>query len=574
MFNFILFIFYLPFRFLTLFFLFFLCLLHLFFRLFVPKSLKKPVPVILKFYLEKAGGTFIKAGQILAMRPDFLPVEYCEIFSTLFDNVKPFRSSRGIKIIEKELKKSADEIFYHIDPQPVAAASFGQVYKAEDREGNHYAVKVMRPGIERAVYADTFFLKIISFLLTIFGVGSRLGISFLVDEITDIFKQELDYISEIMSIKLSWIASKKVRHLRVPRVYEHLSTRRVITMEFLSGIWLKDILADLRKHGRDNLYHPDGKKIDTCVICRHIFTIGMQQTFEHGFFHADPHAGNILIMPDNEIGYIDYGLMGWLDSRFRRKQLDYFKALVNLDIDEVLDIFLSMLIPHNKANIIKFKQELKPILQLWVYSARDKESALSEKSTTRLLLAGINMARKYHFHFPLHVIRYYKSLLTTEPILLQLDPHYDVISLLKSYFIRYSIREYHSLQEKAHEQALEWNLDIYRMIMAIPSLFAAAAGYFKHVQRMPVTIKKGLRTILRFLSEVFFFMGILVVCLWLFFNIVNYGALFGLPVHIDFRFLTIVFFFLGYRFFRFSDHLSKQQIYNIMENEKQQEYNY
>lgn len=546
--RYILYLLYLPWRLFIIFAMTFYFLLYLLFQAVMPTKSRSSIPVILKQYLEKTGGTFVKTGQILAMRPDFLPIEYCEALSSLFDEVKPFRSSKGLKIIEKELQKPINKLFRYIAPKPIASASFGQVYKAEDWQGNSLAIKVMRPGIEYIVFADIFFLKVINLFLSVLHIAPRLGTNHLIAEIVEILKEELDYSIEARSIRLSWKASKKIPYMRVPRLYSQYSTRKVLAMEFLEGIWMKDILSEIRKNGIENLYDTTGKQIDTVRLSRRIFNIGMQQVFEHGFFHADPHAGNILIMANNEIGYIDFGIMGRIPREFRRKQIGYFKGIVSDDIEGALDAFTNMLIPHANADFEGFKRKLMPILQIWIYSNGDPGSKRSEKSTALLLMQSIDLARQHHFHLPFNTIRYYRSLVTIEPILAELNPSYDVKTALRRYIMRLSMIEFNKMIQ--YENVVERNLKAFRLFMYAPDFLGEIFDYVNTVMTSPMAIQKEVKKIFRFFSEFSFFLAIITLLIRIFFKVKNVGLLFGLPYKIDYRFVVIIFLYIGYRMYQ------------------------
>jgi ubiquinone biosynthesis protein len=541
---------YLPWRFTVIGTTTLVLLFRLLSRTILPERRTLSTPVIIRQYFEDLGGSFIKVGQTLAMRPDFLPIEYCEVLSSLLDDVKPFRPSNGIEIIEIELQTPIDQLFRRIDPIPIASASFGQVYRAEDKQGNVLAIKVMRPGIERVVFADIVFLKSVSFFLSLVGIGARLGISHLIEELIEILEEELDYRVEARSIKLSWIAAQEIPHVRVPQVYEECSTRKVLTMEFLHGIWMKDILSEIRRDGTENLRDATDKPIDTVVLSRRISNIGMRQIFEYGYFHADPHAGNILIMANGEVGYVDFGIMGWIDKEFKNAQLDYFRAIVNGDIEDAVDIFTRILIAHTGADIEKFKLSLRPLLQIWIYSASKPDATLFEKSTALLLFESVELARQYHLHLPLNVMRYYRSLLIVEPILVELNPSYDVRASLRRYLMRYSMLEVHRMMQ--YDNVVERNLKASRLFLAAPDILESVIEYVSATARAPNEFKRQSSMAFRFAAEVFLLLAFVFLLLRIFFGVKNVGGIFGSTFTIDYRMVVIVCLYLSYRLRKFT----------------------
>jgi ubiquinone biosynthesis protein len=269
-------------------------------RLFTKKHESRPVEV--RIILEELGGCFVKLGQFLSLRPDLIPKEYSEELAKLQDSVASFSYSEAKAVVEHELGESLKHLFKEFSHEPVASASIGQVYKATLLSGKIVAVKVMRPGVKAQVLAD---LEILEYLARLLKQHVKPGV-FDPEEIFAEFKRytesELDYLKEAKSIKS---AHESIRHqgISVPRVYSELTTKSVLVMEFLDGVPLSRII---RSPG-------DYKRIDKRLVCRRLANSFLSQVFIEGFFHADPHPGNILVSGKG-LGLLDFGIVGWVDD--------------------------------------------------------------------------------------------------------------------------------------------------------------------------------------------------------------------------------------------------------------------
>src|ERR1051326_722853 len=536
---------YLPFRLLIISVLSAFFLLRLSLQVITQRSSSVMISELIKRYFESLGGSFIKVGQTLAMRPDFFSIEFCETLSSLLDNVPPFRKTKGVKIIERELRAPINTLFPTFDPTPVAAASFGQVYRGKDVEGNVVAIKVMRPGIEHVVFADIFFLRTLNFVFSLTGIGRRLGTDYLIEEIIDILKGELDYRSEAQSIKISQINAENIPFLRVPRLYEQYSTRRVLCMEFLEGIWVKDVLSSLRKNGGQDLLGKDGKHIDTVALSNRMFTIGMRAVFENNYFHADPHSANILVMRDDEIGYIDYGIMGWTTSQFRKQQIEYFKAIASGDVDSAVDAFTSFLVPQQGSDFKGFKRSVRILLQLWMHSTDQPDAPMREKSTAPLLLQSLHSARQFRFHLPMNVVRYFRSILIVEGIILELNPSFRMRVALDTYFARLSMLQIKNLMR--FDKMFERGITSIKLLFSFPYILESVSNNVRALERASEVVQKGFNNFFRYASEVFYFLAFLFILMRIFLRINNVAPLIGLNYEIDYKFAVLVMLYIAYR---------------------------
>ncbi|MDO8573156.1 MAG: AarF/ABC1/UbiB kinase family protein [Candidatus Daviesbacteria bacterium] len=269
----------------------------------------KSGPKILRNFFEEAGGSFIKFGQLLALRVDALPKEYALEMINLFDNVKPFPYENVKNTFLEELGATPEKIFKVFEKSPFASASFGQVHAAKLENGHTVAVKVLRPGIEEAVLADFFIIEILAFFADLFFKIEALPWGEFVKEFKRWTKNELDYQIEAENMEKMYINISVNELIVVPRVHRHLSTKKILVMDYIEGIPLSRVLMGL-KDGRLTPEKLEKMGIDIKEI-PHIYTQEFLREFlMDDIYHADPHPGNILILKNGKIALLDFGIIG------------------------------------------------------------------------------------------------------------------------------------------------------------------------------------------------------------------------------------------------------------------------
>ena len=273
----------------------------------------------IRLALEELGPTAIKLGQILSTRPDLLPPNLVAELEKLRDRVPPVPTDRIVAVIEAELGCDANEVFEHFEEQPLAAASIGQVHAASLRDGSRVVVKVRKPGVFETVEADLAILSRLARRTQETQVGRHYDVEALVDEFAWTLRSELDYSREARNAdRLRTILANEPRAV-VPRIHERLSTGAVLVMERLRGTPIAD-LAGLDRGG-----------IDRAAVAATSAEILMKQVFEAGFFHADPHPGNFLVLPDGRVGLLDFGMVGRLEEDTKRALVGLLMSTVRQD---------------------------------------------------------------------------------------------------------------------------------------------------------------------------------------------------------------------------------------------------
>jgi len=291
----------------------------------VPVKRGFPSPGRIRLVLEELGPSFIKLGQLMSTRADIFPSDYIEEFKKLQDQVPPTPFTKIRRVLESELKRPLDRIFDEFDSEPVAAASVGQVHVAKLFSGEKVAVKVIRPGIDKKIRED---IRLMYFLANkiekTFEVGRILGVVNLVKEFERVIFRELDMLIEAGSIEKFAFNFKDVEEIYIPKVYWDYTTKSVLVMEHIDGIKMDQVEA-IRALGIDP---------------KEIALIGLRsfsrQLMQYGFFHADPHPANTLVMSDGRVSLVDFGITGYLDDEMMRQIANLFLGYAEHDYDMVM----------------------------------------------------------------------------------------------------------------------------------------------------------------------------------------------------------------------------------------------
>ena len=375
-------------------------------------KLKKKMtrPIELRMILEELGGTFIKLGQLLSLRPDLIPKEYCDELSKLQDDIEPFSFEEVKHVIKAEFKKPINKLFKKFEKKPVATASIGQVHVARLKNNKKVAVKVMRPGIKALIHTD---LEILEHLARLFKHHVKQNI---VDpeEIFEEFKRytenELDYLKEAYNIKRFYNNFKKERKIKIPRVYDKFTTHRVLTMEFVEGVEVRQILIHPKKYKRFNR-----KKISELIV----YSV-MKQIFIDGFFHADPHPANVLVKKDT-IGFIDFGIVGKLDKELKEKMGLLFISLIHRDTNNLVKAFISLNLVDTDVDVNNLKKDLSDTLGEYY------DTSLDRIDMAELFFKSLRVAKKHKIKVSRDFVLLGKALVTLQGVGIEFSPGFNLV---------------------------------------------------------------------------------------------------------------------------------------------------
>lgn len=373
--------------------------------------------------LEELGPTFIKLGQIASTRPEILPPAFSEELSKLQDDVPPAPWEEIKPVLEEELGQPIEDVFLALDPEPIASASLAQVYAAMLEDQTQVVVKVQRPDIERVIATD---LSIISDMARL--AAERLSWTSaydpvgLAEEFGASLKGELDYGREGRNVDRFRQNFAGVPYIYVPKVYWRHSSRRVLIQERISGIKPDDI---------DRL---DAEGYDRDVIAMAAAKLVIQEILEDGYFHADPHPGNLVILPGNVIGLIDFGTVGYLDDSDRANLIRLYIAVIQFDVEGIVAQLIRMGIAGPNVDERGLKRDLRRLLRKY-YGMPLKDIAVNE------LLAEIQpVIYEYRLHIPSDYWLLLKTLVIMEGVGKRLAPDFDVFEVSAPYVRRFIIR--------------------------------------------------------------------------------------------------------------------------------------
>lgn len=371
----------------------------------------------IRMALEEVGPTFIKFGQLLSNRTDFLPEGLLSELIKLQDRVPPFSEKYVRRTIIKEFKKKLEDVFIDFTMKPVASASIAQVHQAYLQDGRKVAVKVQRPGIERIIDTDLEILAGLAARIERFIPHAKyFNISGLVEEFRVQLKIELNFKRELLHLqKFDNIFKGREDKIFVPKAYPDYSTRRVLTMDFVDGVKVST-LKDQTKVAYD------GK-----VLAQRIADLMMEQIFIHGFFHADPHPGNIVIQKNNVVCFLDFGMMGRIRPKEQEALGFMLLGMVNRDAAKVTKSILQMTKRTGPINLAELEIRVYDLLEEYI------DLSLEDLDIAELFLDLITLMRNYGLIIPPNLVLMTKAIIAVEGIGLYLYPKFNLIRLFKPF---------------------------------------------------------------------------------------------------------------------------------------------
>jgi predicted unusual protein kinase regulating ubiquinone biosynthesis (AarF/ABC1/UbiB family) len=373
----------------------------------------------LRKVLTYLGPTFIKVGQALSTRPDLIRKDFLEELIKLQDQLPPFDNQIAFSIIESQLGLSVDRAYREISPHPVAAASLGQVYRAVLHTGEEVAVKVQRSNLRPNLTLDLFLMRC---------AAERLGpwlplnlghdLTLIVDEFGTKLFEEIDYVNEGYNAERFAANFRNDPEVKVPLIYWQYSSHRVLTLEWINGFKLTDT-ENIKALG-----------IDPNAIVKIGVTAGLRQLLEFGFFHADPHPGNLFATLDGRIAYIDFGMMDQLEETAKETIASAVVQLINKDYEALAEDFV-------KLGFLTPNTEIKPIVpaleKVWGNAIGKSVGDFNFKTITDDFS---ELMYEYPFRVPAKFALIIRSLVTQEGLALSLDPNFKIVEVAYPYVAR------------------------------------------------------------------------------------------------------------------------------------------
>jgi len=360
--------------------------------------------------LEELGPTYIKLGQVLSTRPDLVSVEFVSEFAKLQDEVPAVGFEAIRQTIESEFNRPMDVLFKDFTPKPLASASIGQVHRARLHNDDEVAVKIQRPGIENVVEVD---LEIMLHLATL-AENHVEELAFhqpvkIVEEFARSIEKEMDYTLEAGSMERVAGQFLSDPSIYVPKVYRDASSKRVLTVEYIDGIKVSDI---------DGLCQAG---YDCPLITERGANVLLRQIFTFGFFHADPHPGNVFVLPGNVICLLDFGMMGAVDRSTREIFVSLVDAIIRRDEPRTAQILMKLTDWDDEPNVLQLEKDVADFLSHHLYRP------LKDVQLAKLLQHLLELSTKHRMRVPPDIFLMLKALAQVESVASNLNPDFDMI---------------------------------------------------------------------------------------------------------------------------------------------------
>lgn len=437
----------------------------------------------LRMVVEELGPTFVKMGQILSTRPDLLPPEFLHELQKLQDHVHPFSFEQAKDIVETELGRPLSQAYQSFDENPLASASIGQVHRARLITGEDVVVKIQRPGIQKIIDID---LEIILHIATLMekhleGWNTQRPTK-IVEEFARTLEKELDYGMEAAHTEHFAMQFSQDATIYVPKIYHEATTRRVLTMERIEGIKISDV------------HRLEEEGLDRRIIARSGFDLIMKQVFTYGFFHADPHPGNVFVLPQNVICYLDFGMMGRIDTRTRDHFAELLMSIVQRNETKVTNALITITSHEEEPDRHLLERAVGEFIDRHFYRS------LKEVELGILLHQLFEVVAKFRLRIPPDLFLMIKALSTVEGIGRKLDPDLDIFTQAEPFMRQVQIDRLNP--EKIAADIFNAGTDLVHLLKEIPKDFENILKQFKEGKVKIGFEHRGLKPILYTLDRI------------------------------------------------------------------------
>ena len=407
------------------------------------------VPVKLRMMLQELGTTFIKLGQLLSTRPDIVGEKIANELANLQDDNPAISYDQVKTIVERELHGNIDELFEDFSHDHLATASIGQVHEAKLVTGERVAVKIQKEGITDKIDLDIRIMKYVANRADKLNASLRkLNLPGIMEEFDRSIHKEIDYNNEFMNMQRIELNFEDNPEIHIPETYSKYCTSKVLTMEFIDGTKLNDVYAS------------DSDEFDKKLIAKNVFDSYIQQLFIDGFFHGDPHPGNIMILEDNVLCYLDLGMMGFFDEEFKKNLSELMILFVDQDVDGLINQLMYMDILDYHIETRTLKRDLNDLFGRYFGVELNRFDGVLEEL--------LNLMQEYGVILPNEFVTMARGLSMVEAIAENLDPEVDVFESIKP-IAKQVARE--RVDPRNYLKSKKSNIILYgHMIQALPKL--------------------------------------------------------------------------------------------------------
>jgi ubiquinone biosynthesis protein len=392
---------------------------------------REDLPARVRIVLEDLGLTYVKLGQYLAMRFDILPADVCRELGKLFDEVAPMSPEQARAVLDAELRAPTEELFLEFSAEPMAAASVAQVHRARTRAGQAVAVKVQRPGIERVFRADIAVQRFLTRTLDAFHVLGRLSATEMLDQFAKWTLREVDFEKEGRTAER--VGQNREPYEVEPGVHWDLTTSRVLTLDFIEGTTLAQIVRIIEEGGQERLaqLHPS---FDVDLILHHMTFASLRQIFVTGLFHGDPHPGNIIVLDDNRVAFVDFGIFGDLTGSDREMLGAMIEQLAVGNVDESLREYTRQLTVTADSDVRGFRAEARAVLQEWHDTSLRADTPVAARHLGKYIGQMIDISRRYRLLYDMSFLLYWRALNALDSTALRMSGTFDLMAELREFF--------------------------------------------------------------------------------------------------------------------------------------------
>jgi ubiquinone biosynthesis protein len=411
--------------------------LHIVFRqlaiLLARRISGKPVMghLLLREGFERVGGSFLKLGQIMSLQVDTLPREYCDALLSLLDAVPTCSREVISGVFIAEYGRPPEAIYREFDYNAIGSASIGQVHKAVMNGGARVAVKVRRPGVQRDFHRDVLLMKSFVRIIFLFHIRSLYFMRDPVRELVNWTRDELDYRREASHCDMLAANAVDLPMERIPKVYWELTTSRILTMEFLEGPSVSAYVRMLENNDQEALAKLKRNGFVPAVFCGNVITNFLRDAFRFGVFHADLHPANLLILPNNVVGYVDFGIVAKLTPEARHKQIELTLAYSSGDPDAIYRNFLNICMLTPDADLEGMRKAIAQMCRLWYEEPAVHGKVRFRVSVTIAMMDLLTVCRNYGVLVDREMIKYIRSTVLVDGVVARLAPELDLAHALR-----------------------------------------------------------------------------------------------------------------------------------------------